>query len=158
MIRVGLGQDLHRLAKGRPFLLGGVEIPCEKGEIGHSDGDVLAHAVTDAILGAAALGDIGEFFPAEDTAWKNADSMELLRFAFSKVKQAGWVLANLDCVIICEQPKILPFRKAICCSLAAALDVTPEQIFLKGKTGEGMGALGKGLAVQAFAVCLLEKA
>ena len=156
-MRVGLGQDLHRLVKGRPFLLGGVEIPAQKGEFAHSDGDVLAHAVIDAVLGAAGLGDIGEFFSPADPAWKDADSMELLRCAFSKVTEAGWSLVNLDCVIICEQPKILPFRKAIRDSLAAVLEVSAERIFVKGKTYEGIGPLGNGEAVEALAVCLLER-
>ena len=157
MIHVGLGQDLHRLARGRPLLLGGIEIPCSKGELGHSDGDVLAHAIIDAILGAAGLGDIGELFPPSDPAWKNADSMDLLRFAFSRVKQAGWSLVNLDCVITCEKPKVLPFRQAIRNSLAAALEVSAERIFLKGKTAEGLGHLGKGRSIEALALCLLER-
>ncbi|MCL2066493.1 MAG: 2-C-methyl-D-erythritol 2,4-cyclodiphosphate synthase [Treponema sp.] len=157
MIRTGLGQDLHRLKRGRPFLLGGVSIPAPKGELGHSDGDLLAHAVTDAVLGAAGLGDIGEFFPPSDPAWKNADSMELLRAAFSRVKEAGWRLVNLDCVIICESPKILPHRQAIRDSLASALEVSSEKIFLKGKTAESMGPVGKGRAIEALALCLLEK-
>ena len=157
MIRAGLGQDIHRLIRGRPFLLGGIEIPAPKGELGHSDGDALAHAVTDAVLGASGLGDIGEFFPPSDPAWKNADSMALLRSAFLKVKEAGWHLVNLDCVIICEKPKILPFRQAIRDSLAAALEAAPEMIFLKGKTAEGLGPVGKGKAIEVLALCLLEK-
>ena len=157
MIRAGLGQDQHRLVRGRPFLLGGIEIPSPKGELGHSDGDALAHAVTDAVLGAAGLGDIGEFFPDSDPAWKDADSMEILRTAFSKVKESGWRLVNLDCVIICEKPKILPFRQAIRDSLAAALEVSPECIFLKGKTAEGLGSVGKGRAIEVLALCLLER-
>jgi len=157
MIRAGLGQDTHRLAKGRPFLLGGIEIPAPRGEAGHSDGDALAHAVTDAVLGAAGLGDIGELFPPSDLAWKDADSMALLRTAFSGVKQAGWHVVNLDCVIICENPKVLPYREAIRNSLSTALEVSAERIFLKGKTAEGMGPVGKGRAVEVLALCLLEK-
>ena len=157
MIRTGLGYDIHRLKKGRRFLLGGVEVPFSKGELGHSDGDVLAHAVIDAILGASALGDIGELYPPSDPAFKDSDSMRLLRNAFTKVKQAGWRLVNLDCVVICETPKILPFRDVICNSLADALEVSPDCVFLKGKTAERLGAVGRGRAVQAFAVCLLEK-
>jgi 2-C-methyl-D-erythritol 2,4-cyclodiphosphate synthase len=156
MIRVGLGQDTHRLASGRSFLLGGVKIPSEKGEDGHSDGDVLAHAVTDAVLGASGTGDIGEMFP-NSPEWKNADSMQLLKGAFSKVKQAGWRLVNLDCVVICEKPKILPYRNEIRISLADALEVPTEAVFVKGKTAEGLGPAGRGEAVEAFAVCLLEK-
>jgi len=157
MIRTGLGYDIHRLKRGRRFLLGGVKIPCEKGEDGHSDGDALAHAVCDAILGASALGDIGEMFPPSDPAWKNADSMELLRNAFARVKKDGWKVVNLDCVIICEKPKVLPFRDVIRNSLSAALEVPVESVFVKGKTAEGFGPVGKGRAVEVFAQCLLEK-
>ena len=157
MIRIGLGYDIHRLKKERRFLLGGAEIPAEKGELGHSDGDVLAHAVCDAVLGAAALGDIGELFPPSDPASKDADSMELLRNAFVRVKQAGWKVVNLDCVVICEKPKVLPFRDVIRNSLAAALEVDAGNVFVKGKTAEGLGSVGKGNAVEAFAQCLLEK-
>jgi 2-C-methyl-D-erythritol 2,4-cyclodiphosphate synthase len=155
MLRIGLGRDLHRLVKGRRFLLGGVEIPAKRGELGHSDGDVLAHAVCDAILGAAALDDIGGLFPPSDTAWKDADSMELLRRAFAMLKEAGWRLVNLDCVVSCEEPKVLPYRDSIRQSLARALETSVDMIFVKGKTGEGLGPVGKGKAVEALAVCLL---
>ena len=155
MLRIGLGRDLHRLVKGRRFLLGGVEIPAKRGELGHSDGDALAHAVCDAILGAAALDDIGGLFPPSDAAWKDADSMELLRRAFASVKEAGWRLVNLDCVISCEEPKILPFRDIIRKSLAQSLECPVDSVFVKGKTGEGLGPVGKGKAVEALAVCLL---
>ena len=157
MLRIGLGRDLHRLAAGRRFLLGGVELPFEKGELGHSDGDVLAHAVTDALLGAAGLGDIGELYPSNDPAWKDADSIPLLKNAWNKVKKEGWHLINLDCVVSCERPRILPFRDSIRRSLALALDVEPALIFVKGKTNEGLGPLGTGEAVEALAVCLLDK-
>ena len=157
MLRVGLGRDLHRLVKKRRFLLGGVEIPAPRGELGHSDGDALAHAVCDALLGATALGDIGALFPPSDPAWKNADSMTLLRSVFGMAQRAGWALVNLDCVVSCEEPKILPFRDRIRESLARALEASIDQVFVKGKTGEGLGAVGKGRAVEAIAVCLLEK-
>jgi len=157
MNKIGIGYDIHRLKKGRRFLLGGAQIPSKKGELGHSDGDALAHAVSDALLGAASLGDIGELFPPSDSKYKNADSMELLRNVFERVKNAGWRLANLDCVIICEKPKILPFRDDIRKSLAAALEVSAECVFLKGKTAEKLGQVGKGNAVEVYAVCLLEK-
>jgi 2-C-methyl-D-erythritol 2,4-cyclodiphosphate synthase len=157
MIRTGLGYDIHRLKKGRRFLLGGVEIPSSKGELGHSDGDALAHAVSDAILGAAGLADIGELFPPSDPSWKDADSMALLRKAFALVKQAGWKLVNLDCVIICEKPKVLPYRGVICKSLADALEVSADAVFVKGKTAEGLGSVGRGKAVEVMSVCLLEK-
>jgi 2-C-methyl-D-erythritol 2,4-cyclodiphosphate synthase len=157
MLRVGLGRDLHRLVKGRRFLLGGVEIPAQRGELGHSDGDVLAHAVCDAILGAAALGDIGRLFPPADPAWKDADSMLMLKSAFGMVKRAGWRVENLDCAVSCEEPKILPFRGRIREALAAALELSVDAVFVKGKTGEGLGPVGKGRAVEALAVCLLTK-
>jgi len=157
MIKVGLGYDLHRLKRGRRFLLGGVELPFHKGETGYSDADVLAHAVCDALLGAGGLGDIGELFPPGDPAWKDADSMVLLRNVFERVRQEGWQLVNLDCVIICEKPKVLPFRDIIRNSIAGVLDVPADKVFLKGKTAEGLGAAGKGKAVEAFVVCLLEK-
>jgi 2-C-methyl-D-erythritol 2,4-cyclodiphosphate synthase/2-C-methyl-D-erythritol 4-phosphate cytidylyltransferase/2-C-methyl-D-erythritol 2,4-cyclodiphosphate synthase len=161
MLKIGLGRDLHRLVRGRRFLLGGIEIPAKRGELGHSDGDVLAHAVCDALLGAAALDDIGGLFPPtdasskEDVAWKDADSMELLRRAFAAVKKAGWRLVNLDCVVSCEEPKILPYRDGIRKSLAQALECPVDSVFVKGKTGEGLGPVGKGKAVEALAICLL---
>ena len=157
MTRVGIGYDLHRLIKGRRFLLGGVEIPFSKGEDGHSDGDVLAHAVCDALLGASGLGDIGELFPPDDPAWKDADSMAILRNVFMRVKQAGWRLVNLDCVIVCEKPKVLPYRDIIRNSLAEVLEASPDKVFLKGKTAEGLGSVGKGKAVEVMSVCLLER-
>ncbi|MDR2433729.1 MAG: 2-C-methyl-D-erythritol 2,4-cyclodiphosphate synthase [Treponema sp.] len=157
MIKIGMGQDLHRLVSGRRFLLGGVQLPAEKGEAGHSDGDALAHAVIDALLGAAALGDIGGIFPPSEPALKDADSMALLRSAFGMVKRAGWRLVNLDCVVCCESPKLLPFRDAIRASLSEALEVPAEMVFVKGKTAEGLGPVGEGRAVQALAVCLLER-
>ena len=138
-------------------MLAGVDIPAQKGELGHSDGDVLAHAVCDALLGASALGDIGEMFPPGDPAWKNANSLKLLTTVFARVKREGWRLVNLDCVIICETPKILPYREAVRASLAKALEVTADSVFVKGKTKEGLGAVGKGKAVEAWAICLLEK-
>ncbi|MDR2731476.1 MAG: 2-C-methyl-D-erythritol 2,4-cyclodiphosphate synthase [Treponema sp.] len=157
MIKTGLGYDIHRLKKGRRFLLGGVEIPFSKGETGHSDGDVLAHAVSDALLGAAGLGDIGELFPPNDPQWKDADSIKLMQSVYSRVKNSGWQLVNLDCVIICENPKVLPYRKEICASIALALNIPEDRVFVKGKTAEGLGAIGKGAAVETLALCLLEK-
>jgi 2-C-methyl-D-erythritol 2,4-cyclodiphosphate synthase/2-C-methyl-D-erythritol 4-phosphate cytidylyltransferase/2-C-methyl-D-erythritol 2,4-cyclodiphosphate synthase len=157
MLRVGLGRDLHRLVEGRRFLLAGVEIPAEKGELGHSDGDVLAHAVIDALLGAAALGDIGELFPPGDPHWKDAPSMELLGLAWNRVRTSGWRLVNLDCVVSAEKPVILPRRETIRAALAKLLETSLETVFVKGKTGEGLGPVGEGLAVEALAICLLER-
>ena len=157
MYRVGLGKDLHRLVSGRPFILGGIEIPSFKGEEGYSDGDVLIHAVIDALLGASSLGDIGELFPPGDPKWKNADSKELLRISWNMVIKEGWQLVNLDCVVSCENPRILPYRESIRSSLAQNLGVSTDVIFIKGKTAEGLGPIGKGEAVEALALCLLEK-
>ncbi len=157
MIRVGLGYDIHRLIEGRRLLLGGVELPFEKGEDGHSDGDVLYHAITDAILGASGLGDIGSFFPPEDMKWKDADSAELLKTVMQKVREAGWHIENLDCVVKLEKPKFIPYRTQVIESIARTLEVTPEQVFVKAKTGEKLPPVGTSDAVEATVVCLLSK-
>ncbi|MDR2518894.1 MAG: 2-C-methyl-D-erythritol 2,4-cyclodiphosphate synthase [Spirochaetaceae bacterium] len=157
MMRVGLGWDVHRLVSGRPFLLGGVALEHERGEWGHSDGDVLCHAVIDALLGAAGLGDIGERFPPHDPSFKDARSLSLLRSAFDMVDKSGWRLVNLDCVVVCEEPKLLPYRERIRASLAEALNVSPAEVSIKGKTAEGLGDVGAGAAVEALAICLLAK-
>lgn len=157
MIRVGLGYDIHRLIEGRRLLLGGVELPFEKGEDGHSDGDVLYHAITDAILGASGLGDIGSFFPPEDMKWKDADSAELLKTVMQKVREAGWHIENLDCVVKLEKPKFIPYRQQVIESIARTLDVAPDQVFVKAKTGEKLPPVGTSEAVEAQVVCLLEK-
>ena len=157
MLRVGIGKDIHRLVRRRRFLLAGIEIPAPRGELGHSDGDVLAHAVCDALLGAAGMGDIGELFPPSDPTWKDADSMVLLRTVFDKIKKEGWQLVNLDCTVCCELPRLLPFRDRIRFALAEALEVDISAVFVKGKTAEGLGPIGRGRAVEALAVCLLEK-
>lgn len=157
MIRVGLGYDLHRLVEGRKLLLGGVELPFEKGEDGHSDGDVLFHAITDAVLGAAGLGDIGSFFPPEDIKWKNADSAELLRTVMKEVYAAGWRIENIDCVVKLEKPKFIPFRQKTIESIAAVLQIDPSQVFVKAKTGEKLPPVGTSDAVEAYVTCLLSK-
>lgn len=157
MIRVGLGYDLHTLVTNRKLMLGGIEIPFELGEDGHSDGDVLLHAITDALLGASGLGDIGEFFPPSDDKWKNADSKILLETAWNEVKKAGWKLEYLDCVINIEKPKVLPFRKQIIKSICKVLECDESQVFVKAKTGEKIGEIGKSQAVAAWAVCLLSR-
>jgi len=156
-MRTGLGYDLHKLVRGRKLLLGGVHIPFKKGEAAHSDGDVLLHAVTDALLGACGMGDIGEFFPPEDKTWKNANSVMLLKTAWEKIQAAGWQLENIDSVILIEEPKILPYRNEIRKSLAEILKVEPERVFVKAKTGEGLGIIGKGKAVAAISSALLSK-
>jgi len=156
-IRTGLGYDLHRLVGGRRLMIGGVHIPFELGEDGHSDGDVLLHAITDAVLGASGLGDIGEFFPPNDPQWKDADSAKLLKAAWEKVAEAGWKLQNLDCVIALQKPKFLPWRPAVRESIASILGVSPEAVFVKAKTGEGLGPVGNSEAVEVWASCLLSR-
>lgn len=155
--RIGLGYDVHRLAEGRPLVLGGVDIPFEKGEVGHSDGDALLHAITDAVLGAAALGDIGSFFPDTDEQWRGADSKRLLSLAWSDVRNSGWQLQNLDCVIKMQRPKFIPYRETVRNTIAAILGVPPERIFVKAKTAEGLGEVGRGEAIECQAICLLKR-
>ncbi len=157
MIRVGLGYDLHRLVAGRRLILGGVVFDFEKGEDGPSDGDVLLHAVTDALLGAAGLGDIGSYFPPEDAKWKDADSADLLRAVWKDVQAAGWSLVNLDCVIKLEKPKFIPFRKAVIENIASVLGIESSQVFVKAKTGEKLPPVGTSEAVEALVTCLLSK-
>lgn len=157
MLRVGLGKDIHRLETGRPFLLCGVELPSPKGEAGHSDGDVLAHAVIDALLGASGLGDIGQLFPPGNPKWKNADSRELLMHAWKIANDEGWRIVNIDCVVTCEAPRILPYREKIRASLAHLLGIDIKKVFVKGKTAEGLDAIGRGEAAEALVLCLLEK-
>nr|WP_187615322.1 2-C-methyl-D-erythritol 2,4-cyclodiphosphate synthase [Treponema phagedenis] len=156
-MRIGLGYDLHVLEASKKLLLGGVHIPFEKGEKAHSDGDVLLHAVTDALLGAAALGDIGELFPPSDNKWKDADSKKLLQIAWQKILAEGWVIENIDCVIVIEKPKILPFRKKIIESIADILTIQSDCVFVKAKTAEGLGAIGASEAVAALVTALLKK-
>jgi 2-C-methyl-D-erythritol 4-phosphate cytidylyltransferase/2-C-methyl-D-erythritol 2,4-cyclodiphosphate synthase len=159
-IRVGLGYDSHRFTEGRPLVLGGVQIPGEPGLAGHSDGDAICHAVTDAILGAAGLGDIGTLFPDTDPAYEGADSLALLRRAAAQVSAAGYRVANLDIVTIAERPRLAPWREAMRANLASALGVDREAIGLKGKTNEKLGALGRaeGLAVHAVALLVAARA
>lgn len=156
MFKVGLGYDLHRLVENRKLILGGVVIPFEKGEDGHSDGDVLLHAITDAILGASGLGDIGSFFPPEDMKWKDADSAELLKAVLEKVYASGWKINNIDCVIKLEKPKFIPYRNEVIRSIAGILGVSETQVFVKAKTGEKLPPIGTSEAIEAECVCLLE--
>jgi len=137
-------------------LLGGVSIPHDAQAVGHSDADVLLHAVTDAILGAAALGDIGEMFPDDDEANRGRDSKQMLAAAMDRVSQAGYRVVNVDCVVMAQRPKIGPHREAICRSIAEVLDVDPEQVSVKAKTGEGVGPIGREEAIGAQCVVLLE--
>ncbi|MDY4833290.1 MAG: 2-C-methyl-D-erythritol 2,4-cyclodiphosphate synthase [Treponema sp.] len=157
MIRVGLGYDLHRLIEGRKLFLGGVEFDFSKGEQGHSDGDVLLHAVTDALLGASGLGDIGSYFPPEDEKWKDADSKLLLQKVWNDVRNEGWKIVNIDCVIKLEKPKFLPKKQEVINSIAQILEIESSNVFVKAKTGEKLPPIGTSQAVEAEAVCLLEK-
>ena len=157
MIRVGLGYDLHRLVEGRKLFLGGVEFDFSKGEQGHSDGDVLLHAVTDALLGASGLGDIGSYFPPEDEKWKDADSKLLLQKVWNDVRNEGWKIVNIDCVIKLEKPKFLPKRQEVINSIAQILEIESSNVFVKAKTGEKLPPIGTSQAVEAEVVCLLEK-
>jgi 2-C-methyl-D-erythritol 4-phosphate cytidylyltransferase/2-C-methyl-D-erythritol 2,4-cyclodiphosphate synthase len=155
--RTGLGCDRHRLVEGRALLLGGVAIPSDRGEDAHSDGDVLFHAIIDALLGASALGDIGSFFPPEDVQWKDADSAELLCTIWKKITDTGWNLVNLDCVVLLEKPKLLPFREQIRASIAKTLQVDVDTVFIKAKTGEKTGEIGRSEVIEAWATCLLRR-
>ncbi len=155
MSRVGTGYDLHKLVEGRPLIIGGVSIPFEKGALGHSDADVACHAATDAILGAASLGDIGAHFPDSDPRWKGASSIDLLRQAAAMVRQAGHDIVNVDVVVVLERPKIAPHKAAIQDGLASALGIELSRVSVKGKTNEGVDAVGRGEAIAAHAVALL---
>jgi len=155
MIRVGTGYDLHRLQPGRPLILGGVTIPHETGLAGHSDADALAHAVTDAILGAAALGDIGRHFPDADPAYKNADSIDLLRRAHRLLRDAGYDLVNIDATIIAQSPKMAPHIDAMRRNLADALSLGLDRVSIKAKTNESVGPEGRGEAISAHAAALV---
>ena len=157
MIRVGLGYDLHRLIEGRKLLLGGIELPFDRGEDGHSDGDVLFHAITDAVLGASGLGDIGSFFPPEEAKWKDADSSLLLSTVMEKVYAQGWKIENLDCVVKLEKPKFIPIRQQVIENIAKVLKIEPCQVFVKAKTGEKLPPVGTSEAVEAFVTCLLSR-
>ncbi len=154
-LRVGQGYDVHALVPGRPLVLGGVTIPWDRGLLGHSDADVLLHAITDALLGAAGLGDIGRHFPDTDPRHKGADSRVLLHAACQLVREAGWHVANVDATVIAQAPKILPFVPAMVANIAADLGVEPSQVNIKGKTTERLGFTGRGEGIAAQAVALL---
>ena len=156
-LRIGNGYDLHRLVPGRPLILGGVRIPFEKGLEAHSDGDVICHAVTDAVLGAAGAGDIGRHFPDTDAAWKNADSIELLRRASAIVREAGYAIVNVDVVVIAQKPKLAPHAEAIRGNVAGALGCDASQVSVKGKTNEGVDSMGAGESIAVHAVALLNR-
>ncbi len=156
MMRVGLGYDLHRLAPDRPLILGGVQIPFEKGLAGHSDADVLAHAITDALLGAAALGNIGMHFPDTDPRYKDADSLFLLGEVLAMVRRAGYSIANIDANVVAQRPKLNPHIQAIRERLAGVLDLPVDRVSVKAKTNEQVGPEGREEAISAQAVVLIE--
>ena len=154
-IRIGEGWDTHALVTGRPLVLGGITIPHSHGLLGHSDADALAHAITDALLGAAAMGDIGQLFPDNSAEFKGADSMLLLARAYAQVQAAGWQIVNIDSTIVAQAPKMAPHIPAMRARLAQALGIDAAQVNVKAKTAEKMGPVGEGLAIEARAVCLL---
>lgn len=156
-MRIGHGYDVHRLVEGRKLILGGVEIPWEKGLDGHSDADVLLHAVMDAMLGASALGDIGKHFPDTDATYKGIDSMLLLKHVKRIVAQKGYVLSNLDATIIAQRPKLAPYISLMRDRIADCLGVDPDQINIKATTEEHLGFTGRGEGISAHAVCLLNR-
>lgn len=156
-MRIGHGYDVHRLVEGRKLILGGVDIPHEKGLLGHSDADVLTHAIMDALLGAAALGDIGKLFPDNDPAYAGADSLVLLERVGERLAQAGYRVGNIDATILAQRPKLAPHIPQMRANLAARLGLNPDQISVKATTEEGLGFTGAGEGMAAHAVCLLER-
>ena len=156
-LRIGIGHDTHRLRHGGPLRLGGIDIPHDRQMVGHSDADVLLHAITDALLGAAALGDIGQMFPDTDPANRGRDSAEMLIAARDAVTAIGFRIINIDCIVFAQRPKLLPYRQTVRERIADILQIEPERIGLKGKTGEGVGPIGLEEAISAECVALLEK-
>jgi 2-C-methyl-D-erythritol 2,4-cyclodiphosphate synthase len=155
--RMGQGWDVHRITPGRKLILGGIQVPCDFGFEGHSDADVLSHAITDALLGAAALGDIGMHFPDSDPAWKDADSLRFLRHARDLVGQKGYEIVNVDSTVILERPKLKDFRTSIREKLAAALDLEVDRVSVKFKTAEKVGPIGEGRSAEAQALVTLRR-
>ena len=155
-MRIGHGYDVHRLVEGRRLILGGIEIPYERGLLGHSDADVLTHALMDSLLGAAALGDIGKLFPDRDPRYAGADSVELLREVCRVIREAGYQVGNVDCTVIAQRPKLAPFIPQMREKLASAMGITPDRVSVKATTEEGLGFSGEGLGIAAHAVALIE--
>ena len=155
-MRIGHGYDVHKLVEGRDLILGGVKIPYEKGLLGHSDADVLLHAVSDSLLGAAALGDIGKHFPDTDPAYKGADSLELLRIVGEKVRAAGYQVGNIDVTMIAQRPKLKDYIPAMRENIAGVLNIAADQVNVKATTEEHLGFTGDGSGMACHAVCLLE--
>ena len=157
-MRIGHSYDVHRLVEGRKLILGGVLIPYEKGLLGHSDADVLVHALMDAMLGAAAMGDIGKLFPDSDEKYRGADSMLLLEEVGRRISEAGYILSNADCTVIAQRPKLAPYIEQMRCNIAQRLGLDASQISVKATTEEKLGFTGEGLGISAHAVVLLENA
>ncbi len=157
MLKIGCGYDFHILKEGRALMLGGVHIPFEKGEVAHSDGDVLLHAIADALLGAEGLQDLGELFPPEDEKWKDASSAKLLGCVWEKIKKNGWQIENIDCVVIIQSPKLNPYRASIIDSVSHILNIERERVFVKFKTHERVGEIGRGEAAACIVNALLKK-
>jgi 2-C-methyl-D-erythritol 4-phosphate cytidylyltransferase/2-C-methyl-D-erythritol 2,4-cyclodiphosphate synthase len=155
LTRIGNGYDLHKLVAGRPLILAGVKIPFELGLLGHSDADIVCHAVTDAILGAAGIGDIGRLFPDTDPKWKDADSIALLKGAVARLHDAGYRVSNVDVTVIAQQPKLLPYLEQMRANLAAALGIEPGAVSVKGKTNEGVDSMGRGESMACHAIALV---
>ena len=155
MFRTGIGFDSHRFVPGGPLVLGGCVLPVDVSLAGHSDGDAVAHAVTDAVLGAAAAGDIGEMFPDRDPANRGRDSIDMLRLAVRRVADLGWLVVNVDVTVIAEHPKISPYRDSMRTALASALGVSPSDVSVKGKTNEGLGWIGRAEGLACLAVATL---
>jgi len=155
-VRVGHGFDAHRLVEGRKLILGGVTVPFERGALGHSDADVLAHALADALLGAAALGDLGGRFPDSDARWKDADSMELLASCAQALREAGFRIGNVDATIVVDRPKLAPYVEAMRQNVARRLQIAREAVSVKAKSSEGLGYTGDGSGIAAFAVAKIE--
>jgi 2-C-methyl-D-erythritol 2,4-cyclodiphosphate synthase len=156
-MRIGVGVDAHALVAGVPLVLGGIEVESDRGLAGHSDGDVISHALIDAVLGAAGLGDIGSLFPSDSSEWEGARSLDLLARAYAQVRDAGWELANADCVLVGEEPRIAPLRGAMRARLAETLGVEPELVNVRATTTDRLGFTGRGEGLAAVAVALLNR-
>jgi len=154
--RIGIGYDVHRLAEGRKLILGGVHIEYEKGLLGHSDADVLVHAIMDSLLGAAALGDIGKLFPDTDSSYKDADSIELLKKVCDVLDSKGYVVSNIDSIVVAQKPKLAPYINQMQINIANALNVRIDCVGIKATTTEGLGFEGEGLGISAKAVCIIK--
>lgn len=155
--RIGIGYDIHRLVAGRKLFIGGIEVPYAKGLVGHSDGDVLLHAICDALLGAIGVGDIGEHFPDTDPRYRDIASIELLKSAYAQLTSRDMVVSNIDTVIIAQEPKLTPFKKPVRERIAGVLGISAERISIKAKTNEGIGQVGRSEAIAAYAVVLVNE-